>query len=102
MLDKVSKVAWTRQARESLTKILDYRYKNLQSARSIVRKAIIDASKQIVFSKQYQKDDIFPEYRRIVVRDYKILYKEVKGVAYILNIVCTKASSDKNNINTEE
>ncbi|AUS04162.1 type II toxin-antitoxin system RelE/ParE family toxin [Pseudotamlana carrageenivorans] len=78
MLDKVSKVAWTRQARESLTEILDYRYKNLPSARSILRKAIIDASKQIVFSKQYQKDDIFPEYRRIVVRDYKILYKEVK------------------------
>lgn len=72
MLDKVCKVAWTRQARESLTAILDYRYKNIPSARKIVRKDIIDASKQIVFSKQYQKDEIFPEYRRIVVRDYKV------------------------------
>jgi plasmid stabilization system protein ParE len=94
MLDKVSKVAWTRQARESLKAILDYRYKNIPSARKIVRKDIIDASKQIVFSKQYQKDEIFPEYRRIVVRDYKVLYKEIKGVVYILNVVCTKASTD--------
>lgn len=88
--EKVSTVVWTRHARESLTAILDYRYKNIPSARKIVRKDIIDSSKQIVFSKQYQKDEIFPEYRRIVVRDYKILYKEIDEVIYILNVVCSK------------
>lgn len=91
MPDKITQVVWTRQARESLNTILDYRYKEIPSARKIVRKAIIDASKQIVFAEQYQKDEIFPKYRRMIVKDYKILYKEQKGIAYILNIVCTRA-----------
>jgi len=93
MTDKVTKVVWTRQARESLNAILDYRYKDIPSARKIVRKDIIEASKRIVFSKQYQEDEIFSEYRRIVVRDYKILYKEQSGTAYVLNVVCTKVDN---------
>lgn len=92
MTGKITQVVWTRQARESLTAILDYRYKDLPSARKIVRKDIIRSSKEIVFFKQYQQDDIFIEYRRIIVRDYKLLYKERKGIVYILNVVCTKAS----------
>lgn len=59
MLDKITKVVWTRQARESLNAILDYRYKEIPSARKIVRKNIIASSKQIVFAEQYQKDDVF-------------------------------------------
>lgn len=91
MSDKITHVFWTRQARESLNAILDYRYKEIPLARKIVRKDIIDESKQIVFEQEYQKDEIFPKYRRIIVRDYKVLYKEQKGIAYILNIVCTRA-----------
>ena len=64
MTHKITKVVWTRQARESLKSILDYRYKEIPSARNIVR-------------------------------DYKILYKESKSVAYILNVVCTKAAKEK-------
>ncbi len=93
MPGNINQVVWTRQARESLKAILDYRYKDIPSARKIVRSDIIGSSKEIVFSEQYQRDDIFPEYRRIIVRDYKVLYKELKGVAYILNVVCTKASN---------
>jgi plasmid stabilization system protein ParE len=89
MPDKITQIVWTRQARESLNAILDYRYKEIPSARKIVRKDIIDASKQIVFAEQYQKDEIFSQYRRIIVRDYKVLYKEQKGIAYMLNVVCT-------------
>tara|TARA_R110002072_G_scaffold72354_1_gene172987 strand:+ start:7315 stop:7587 length:273 start_codon:yes stop_codon:yes gene_type:complete len=87
------KIVWTRQARESLTSILEYRYSEIPSAYKIVRTDIIQASKNIVFSKQFQKDDVFPQYRRIIVRDYKILYKEENSVIYILNVVCTKAGS---------
>jgi len=79
MTHKITKVVWTRQARESLKSILDYRYKEIPSARNIV----------------YQEDEIYSQYRRIIVRDYKILYKESKSVAYILNVVCTKAAKEK-------
>lgn len=43
---KITQVVWTRQARESLNAILDYRYKEIPSARKIVRKDIVDASKR--------------------------------------------------------
>tara|TARA_Y100001968_G_scaffold134218_1_gene122469 strand:+ start:98 stop:379 length:282 start_codon:yes stop_codon:yes gene_type:complete len=92
VLGKITQVVWTRQARESLTSILDYRYKDLPDARKIVRKDIIEASKKIVFAEQYQQDEIFPNYRRIIVRDYKLLYKYQKEIVYILNVVCTKAN----------
>lgn len=91
MAGKITQVVWTKQSRESLTAILDYRYKDLLSARKIVRKDIIGSSKEIVFADQYQQDEIFPEYRRIIVRDYKLLYKVQKEIVYILNVVCTKA-----------
>jgi len=69
VLGKITQVVWTRQARESLTSILDYRYKDLPDARKIVRKDIIEASKKNVFAEQYQQDEIFPNYRRKIVRD---------------------------------
>lgn len=94
MTGKITQVVWTRQARESLNAILDYRYKDIPSARRIVRKDIIGSSKEIVFTEQYQQDEIFQKYRRIIVRDYKILYKEQKGVVYILYVVCTKAGTE--------
>jgi|SRR5690606_478582 len=94
MPKKLTQIVWTRQARESLNAILDYRYKEIPSARKIVRKDIIEASKHIVFVEQYQKDEIFPQYRRIIVRDYKVIYKEQNGIAYILNVICTRADKD--------
>ena len=56
MAQKITKIVWTRQAREALNEILDYRYKEVPSARKIVRKDIISSSKQITFPKQYQSD----------------------------------------------
>ena len=90
MTDKVIKIVWTRQARESLNEILDYRYKDIPNARNIIKKDVIKASKEIVFLKQFQKDEIYPQYRRIIVRDYKVLYKEGVDMIYIMNVVCTR------------
>jgi plasmid stabilization system protein ParE len=92
---KVHKVVWTLQARESLHAILDYRYSKIPAARKIIRKDIIDASKDILFVDQFQSDEISPEYRRIIVRDYKLIYKAEKSIIYILNVVCTKAEKEK-------
>ena len=91
MAQKITKIVWTRQARETLTEILDYRFKEIPTARKIVRKDIISSSKEITFSEQYQRDDIYPKYRRIIIRDYKLLYKESNNIVFIMNIVCTKA-----------
>ncbi len=95
---KVTKVVWTKQSRMALNEILDYRYAEIPKARKVVRTAIISASIGITFPEQFQKDDIFPEYRRIIVRDYKLLYKFKGTVVFILNIVCTKASNSSEDL----
>ncbi len=87
------KVVWLKQATDSLKQILNYRYKDIPAARAIVKREILNASKKITFPEQYQKDEINPDFRKIIVRDYKLLYKEKNGLIYISTIICTKASS---------
>lgn len=55
----------------------------------------MSSSKSIHFVEQYQKDEIEPEYRRIIVRDFKILYVEENEVVYITKIFSTKRDSVK-------
>ena len=68
------KIIWTDQAILALKDIYDfYKNKSLQGAKK-VKLNILQSPKTIYFAKQYQIDDINPKYRRIVVRDYKVLY----------------------------
>ncbi len=92
-MDKL-KIIWTNQAKLALKSIYDYyKEKSLQGA-SNVKSDLLQSPKTIHFAKQYQVDDINPKYRRIVVRDYKVLYKENKGVIQIVDIVSTKQSPE--------
>lgn len=91
--EEVRKVVWTRRAREALVKILVYRYSDIPSAYDIVENDILAAAERIVFPEQYQVDEYFPEYRRIIVRDYKLLYKHENRVVYILDVICTRAKN---------
>ncbi len=89
------KIIWTKQARAELKKIYDfYKKKSLQGARN-VKSDLLQSPKTIYFSKQYQVDDINPNYRRIVVRgEYKILYKEDKGVIKVMDIIGVRQSPE--------
>lgn len=88
------KIIWSEQARESLKQIHDfYKEKSIQGARN-VKNDLLKAPKTINYSKQYQLDDINPKYRRIVVRDFKVLYFEVKGDIHVIDIIATKQSPD--------
>ena len=88
------KVIWSKQAKESLKKIHDfYKEKSIQGAKN-VKNDLLKAPKTTNFSKQYQIDDINPKYRRIVVRDYKVLYLEVQGEIQVIDIIATKQSPD--------
>ena len=75
-MEKVIKVEWTDTAKAALKSIFEFHAVNSeQSAENIVYD-IIDTADSIVFSRQYQIDDVNPNYRRMIVRQYKILYKE--------------------------
>jgi addiction module RelE/StbE family toxin len=92
-MDKL-KIIWSRQAKEALKSIYDYyKERSLQGARNVMAD-LLQSPKTVHFSKQYQVDDINPKYRRIVVRDYKVLYKEDNGTIQVMDIVSTRQSPD--------
>ena len=88
-------IIWTKQAKAALRKIYDYyQEKSLQGAKN-VKSDLLQSPKTILFSKQYQVDDVNPKYRRIVVRDYKVLYKEDKGAIQVMDIISTRQSPER-------
>lgn len=93
-MDKL-KITWTEQAKEDLKQIYKYwKKKTLQGANN-VRSDILNSPKTILFSEQYQIDEVNQKYRRIVVRDnYKVLYKVVRKTIYVLGIVGTGQSPE--------
>ncbi|MFA6401121.1 MAG: type II toxin-antitoxin system RelE/ParE family toxin [Salinivirgaceae bacterium] len=91
----VLKIAWTTQAKEDLRNIYKYwEKKSLQGAIN-VRSDILKSPKTILYSEQYQIDDINPKYRRIVVREnYKVLYRVESKTIFIMGIVGTAQSPE--------
>lgn len=93
-MGRVVKVIWTNSARDQLKAIYTfYKGKSSQGALN-VKTDILNKVKSIVFTEQYQKDDIEPEYRKIIVRNYKILYKEIDDTVFIVKIFSMKRFHD--------
>lgn len=91
------KTVWTDRAKAQLKHIYDYlKYeKKTPQGAANVKNDLIRASKEVIFAEQYQKDDINPNYRRIVVRHYKLIYKEEKGKIIILRVFDTLQSPQR-------
>jgi plasmid stabilization system protein ParE len=88
-------IFWTTQAKLDLKNIYEYWKKKSSQGAKNVRSDILKSPKTIYYAKQYQIDDINPNYRRIVVRtNYKVLYREIKNVIYIMGIISTHQSPD--------
>jgi addiction module RelE/StbE family toxin len=89
------KIIWTKQAREAVKTIYDYyKEKSPQGAQN-VKSEIQQSPYSIHFAKQYQVDDINPEYRRIIVRDYKVLYKIKGAEIQVMDVVSARQSPEK-------
>ena len=92
-MGKVISVVWTNTAKNQLKTIYNYyKEKSVQGANN-VKNDILDAAKKIYFKEQFQKDEIEPEYRRIIVRDHKLLYKEENETVFIVKIFSLKRNS---------
>lgn len=86
---------WTNTAKAQLKAIYEnYKVKSLQSAKTI-KDEMLQATKELHFSEQYQRDEIEPEFRRIIVRHYKLLYIEENGVVFIARIFDTRQDPNK-------
>ena len=95
------KVIWTNKSKEQLKAIFNY-YKVLtpQGAKS-VKDDILKAGRELVFVKQYQQDEIEPEFRRIIVRHYKLIYSIEEDTIWILRIFDTRKNPE-NQANEKE
>lgn len=84
------KVIWTNKSKEQLKAIYSY-YKTIspQGAKN-VKDDILKTARELVFIKQYQQDEIEPEFRRIIVRHYKLIYIIEENTIWILRIFDTR------------
>jgi len=94
-MSEVKKIIWTNTAKNQLKTIFNYyKEKSVQGANKI-KDDIFKSTNSIRFTEQYQKDEIEPEFRKIIVRDYKILYKIEDEVVFIIKIFSTKLNRDR-------
>lgn len=89
------KKIWTNTAKAQLKAIYEiYKVKSLQGATTL-KDEILQATRELHFAGQFQKDEIEPEFRRIIVRHYKILYIEENGIVFIARIFDTRQNPNK-------
>jgi len=95
MVKKKFKIVWSKESKQSVKDIYDfYKHKSLQGAKN-VKKEIINSPKSIIYAKQFQVDDVNPKYRRIIVRDYKVLYRVANDLVNIVDVICTRKDPNK-------
>lgn len=90
-------IIWDIQAKEELKNIVKYyRENSTGKIAQNIKKAILQATREIKFAEQYQIDDFNPAYRRIIVKNYKILYRQHKdNIVIIIAIFDTRQSTEK-------
>ena len=94
-MEKKLKVIWTAKSLRALQDIYNFYSLKSEAAATSVINDIIEIAESITFPEQYQKDEILPEYRRMIVRHYKILYRTEKNAIYILTIFDTRQNPIK-------
>lgn len=96
-MQKPITIVWDNQAKADLKLIFEFiKLKSIRGARTVIRDVVIH-SKSLHFIEQYQVDEILGEpYRRMFVRDYKIIYKMGSNTEIrILQIFDTRQSPAK-------
>jgi addiction module RelE/StbE family toxin len=96
-MQKSITILWDNQAKADLKLIFEFiKLKSPQGAKNVITD-IVAQSKNIHFVEQYQVDDFLGEpYRRMIVRDYKIIYKiHSETEIRILQIFDTRQNQSK-------
>ena len=75
MVAKTYKIIWTDEAKKDLKDIFDFiKIQSVQSAKNVISD-IKNMSKTIRFSNQNKQEYYNDRYQRIIIRNYKILYR---------------------------
>ena len=95
MENKKITILWSKRAGKSLENIFNYYFKLSEPSAERIRKDNLKTVATLRFVEQYQVDEINTEYRRMVIRHYKIVYKVKRNAILILNIFDTRQDPSK-------
>lgn len=84
------KVIWTNKAKAQLKAIYNHHKTITPQGAKNIKDDILKTAGELVFAKQYQQDEIEPEFRRIIVRHYKLIYSIENDIISILRIFDTR------------
>lgn len=85
-MERIKEIRWTPEAIEALQIIYGFHFQNAPQSADRLIDEIVNHSSGIVFPEQYQQDEINPDYRRIIIWHYKILYRFENGIVFIVQI----------------
>ena len=72
-------IIWTFESDLDLNEIYEFYFeKSPKVAFQLIQEIVLETEK-LVFAKQFQLDEINPNYRRIIVRNYKVLYRLIEN-----------------------
>lgn len=88
-------IKWSETSASDLEVIFDYYFSKSPTAASKIVDEIIEQVESIEFTHQYQKDELNPKYRRVIIRHFKVIYRVQKNVVYISRIFDTRQDPTK-------
>lgn len=87
---KTLNVEWSPAAVDALQAIYIYYAEFSEDTAQRIINELIDLAENITFPEQYQQDELSANYRRAIVRHYKLLYRTDNDVIYIVLILDTR------------
>lgn len=92
---KTIDIVWTFEAENDLNTIYEF-YLNASDvvALRIILEIITEVDK-LVFYDEFQIDDINPNYRRIIIRHFKVLYRRVQNQIVIFAVFDSRQKPSK-------
>lgn len=96
-MDNAKEILWDDYAIEDLKDVYDFNLEKFSIDFAVkIRTEILDTVSDIVFTKQWQYDDVLEKpYRRMVVRHYRIVYTEKSNIIRILRIFDNRQNPSK-------
>ena len=90
------KVIWTKGSRVSLRKIWKFYSEIDPKIADRIIEEILETAESIKFDKQYQVDELLKgEFRRVIIRHYKIIYRIQKDTLQVLRVFDTRQDPKK-------
>jgi plasmid stabilization system protein ParE len=95
----LEKIIWTNSAKRSLRHIWQlYAEINADLADKIIRE-ILEGAEKLVFLEQYQVEETLrANYRRIIIRHFKIIYRPLGNGILVLQVFDTRQNPRKHKI----